>query len=192
MPLADGLDEALVCLLRPRDEHEAGGVPVEPVDDSRPLGIAAGRAELEQPVRERLPLVEPDGMHDEASGLVDDEQMLVLEHDSEPELDRSEALRLGQLELELLAARQPVALRTLLPVDEHPTGGDEPLGERPVSRPPAARRGRCRGAARRPTQERESGDVPTAALDRSAATNERNRRPTPTTMKVSARLNAGQ
>ena len=61
-----------------------------------------------------------------------------------------------------------------------------------ASRRPEAPRGRRRGADRRRSQRRESGDVPTVALERSAATNERKSSPTPTTMNVSARLNAGQ
>ena len=97
-----------------------------------------------------------------------------------------------QLDLELLPTFEPVALlaRSVRRRARPRPQRDARRGS--AFRPRESRRRRRRGADPRRTQERESGDVPTRALDRSAATNERNSRPTPTTMNVSARLNAGQ
>jgi hypothetical protein len=37
----DERPQPVVCLLGARDHHQARGVPIEPVDDARTLGIAA-------------------------------------------------------------------------------------------------------------------------------------------------------
>jgi hypothetical protein len=95
-------------------------------------------------------------MDDEPRGLLDHQQVLVLGDDVERLVGWLKGRGLvRKLELELLAALEPMALRPSLAVHEHCTFAHE-------------------------------------ALVRSAATNERNSRPTPTTMNVSARLKAGQ
>ena len=68
-------------------------------------------------------------MHDEPGRLVDHEHVLVLPEDGD--LDRLGDERRGdrELDLDLLAAREAMALRPPLAVDEGSAGGDEPLGE---------------------------------------------------------------
>ena len=173
------------------DDEQARRVPVEPVHDPRPVGVASSGPERQQPVGQRRSLVGTRGMDDEAGGLVDHEQVRVLVDDLEPELERRQLAGLGYLDAELLPPGQPVALRPAVAVDEDGppfTSRSASVREPTPGRPRRRRRAVCP----RPTQERESGEVPTAALERSAATNETNRSPTPTTMNVSARLNAGQ
>ncbi len=115
-------------------EHEqAGGVAVEPVHDSGALRVDAARQPArEEPVHERG-LSQPRGrMRDEPRGLVDDEQVLVLEHDVQVELDRLEARPwILELDLDLLAAAQPERLAGDVAVDRDPPGRDVPLRRRP-------------------------------------------------------------
>ena len=69
---------------------------------------------------------------------------------------------LRKLELDPLAARQPVALRPARsPSTERRTAVDQALGRRRASRPPAARRGTGRAARRRP--RRETSERPSEA-----------------------------
>ena len=77
-------------------------------------------------------LSQPGGrMRDEPRGLVDDEQVLVLEHDVQVELDRLEARpRILELDLDLLAAAQPERLAGDEAVDGDPAGRDVPLRRR--------------------------------------------------------------
>ena len=146
---------------------------------------------------ERAGRVPGAGVDDEPGRLVDDEQVLVLVGDPEVErLGRSSAgsAIAARIELDLLPAAQPVALRprgrrrrARAPAREQALGGGAradlgQLGDEAVEprRPP-------------PTQERElrrrhAG----AAAPRSAATSAPSRIATPITMKLSARLNAGQ
>ena len=85
----------------------------------------------EQPVDDRAVRVAGRRVHDHAGGLVHDQQVLVLVGDAQP-LDRlrlEHALpALGQLERELLAACQPVALRAHGAVNEHGPGAEQTLG----------------------------------------------------------------
>ena len=70
-------------------------------------------------------------MDDDAGGLVDDEQVLVLPDDVEVHLLGCKRTGLGgQLDDDLLPALEPVALRARLAVDEDGAVGDQPLGER--------------------------------------------------------------
>ena len=103
----------LACAHRVAREHEqAGRVAIEAVDDAGTLGIlAAGDAVREQPVHERRLAQPRRGMRDEPRGLVDDEQVVVLEHHVEPQLDRLEARpRILQRDLDLLAPAQAQGL----------------------------------------------------------------------------------
>ena len=119
-------------LVRAGDDEQAGGVAVEPVDDPRPVLVAAGHVVSEQAVHERPALVARPGMNDDAGRLVDDEQVLVLPDDVEIHLLGLERAGLGgELDDDLLPALEPVALRPRLAVDEDGAVGDQPLGERP-------------------------------------------------------------
>jgi hypothetical protein len=68
-------------------------------------------------------------MHDEAGRLVDDDEVLVLVGDAEVHCLRLElsSATLRRLELELLAAGEPVALCQLAAVDPHLAARQEPF-----------------------------------------------------------------
>ena len=115
-------------LVRAGDDEEARRVAIEPVDDARPVVVAAGGAEREQAVHERPRLLPAGGMDDEAGRLVDDEEVLVLVDDVERDRLGDELPGLGQRDVELLPALEPEALRPGLPVDEDVARRDEALG----------------------------------------------------------------
>jgi hypothetical protein len=161
------------------------------VDDPRSLLVAAADPVREQRVDERAARVPRRRVHDDAGGLVDDEQMLVLVGDAD--VDRL-GLQLrrgfgGGLELELLPTFEPVALRARAPVEADRAGGDEPLrfpacpdlgqrGEKAVEPLPRGRVGNSE-----PDGQTRRGLPNMTAAKRIA---------TPTQMNVSARLKAGQ
>ena len=126
--------EPPVRLGRAGDDEQPRRVPVEAVDDPRPFRLLPALDVVgEQPVDERSLRMAGRRMDDETGRLVDDEQVLVLVRHGEVDLLRDEPARprRGRLELELLAADEPVALRTRPPVDEHAAVLDQPLGDRP-------------------------------------------------------------
>ena len=139
--------------------------------DRRPAAPSASRPCASVPVA-----WPPDGMDDEPGGLVDDEQVLVLADDVERRARSAPAPG-----LRAARPRPPPrpSSRWLFgrrsPSTSDGARRDQALRER--ARADLGTRGeRPRRAARpRPRQERESGDVPTRALERSAATNERKR-----------------
>jgi len=91
------------------------------MDDARPLSLFPTRDRAaEQPVDERPAAVPRGRMYDDPGRLVDDKQMLVLVGDAEVELLRLERRQpdLRNVELELLAPLQAVALRAHSAVDE--------------------------------------------------------------------------
>jgi hypothetical protein len=116
-----------VRFLRARDDHQPGGVAVEPVHDPRPVRVAARDVVPEEAVHERPGPVAGRGVHDDSRGLVDDEEVLVLPRDPQRHVLRDERARArrGQVELDLLTARQPVALRACVPVDADRTALEE-------------------------------------------------------------------
>ena len=184
--------QALVRLLAARDDDQPGRVAVEAVDDPRPLGIAAG----ERPASPwtSVPVACPaPGWTTSAGRLVDDEQVLVLVRDPQVErLGLRDRRRLRRVlgELDLLPAGEPVALGPRPPSTEHGAGGEQPLGRRARADPDPARKRSSRSPAadsgtRRGRDTRRRGP-------RSAATRAPSRIATPITMKLSARLNAGQ
>jgi hypothetical protein len=69
--------------VRPRDDEQARGVAVEPVDDPRPVLVAACHVVHEEALDERAAPVPSGRMDDDAGGLVDHEQVLVLPRDDE-------------------------------------------------------------------------------------------------------------
>ena len=185
---------SLVRLVGARDDEQAGGVAVEAVHDPGPVLVAAGGVVLDQAVHERSRRVarRPDGRRCPPAC-------------RRPAGARPPRRRAGPSTPPRAAARpagsstttsSPPSSRWLLAaglaVDEDGAAGDQPLGERRASPPPAGRRPRGRGA--RP-QGRESGEWPTRrgrCFARSAPARAPKRVATPTTMNTSARLNAGQ
>ena len=126
---ADEPLQASVRFLRARDDEQARRVAVEAVDDARPLRVAAGGAVLQQAVHERPARVAGRRVDDDARRLVDDEQVLVLPGDAQVDV-LGHQLRLGalgRLELELLPAGDPVALRARGAVHGDGAGGEQPL-----------------------------------------------------------------
>ncbi len=127
---ADELLQAPVRLLRARDDEQPGRVAVEPVDDPRPLRVAAGGAVPDEARATSVPLVWPaPGCTTTPAGL-----------STTSRCSSSQAMRSGdvlghelhldalrRLELELLAARDAVALRACRPVDRDGAGGEQPL-----------------------------------------------------------------
>jgi hypothetical protein len=184
--------QPVVRLLRARDDEQAGRVPVEPVDDAATLLLPALGSRSGQSLCERAAGVTGRGMDDDACRLVHDEEVLVRVDDREfrRRRDPLRRHRSRRLELDLLSAREPLTLAARLSVDEHGAGLEQPLG---------------RGARAHLRQGGEETVEPLArglrrddeALQRffgsrSARTSAASRIPTPITMKLSARLNAGQ
>ena len=154
--------------------------------------VTALGAVLEESLNERARARGSRRVHDEACRLVDDEEVLVLPDDRDIERFPSQRLDLRDLRGDLLSSLEPEALGTWLAVDEDETARDQALGERAGCELGTCGEDAVEPRARLLAQERESGAVPTRGLARSAATNEAKSSPTPTTMNVSARLNAGQ
>ena len=128
---ANQLLQQLVRLLRAGDDEQARGVAIEPVDDPGPVVVVPTLGSVgEQPLDERARARRSGRMDDEAGRLVDDEQVLVLPDDRDVELLRLQLDRLGDLDVDLLPALEPEALRPRLAVDEHRARRDQALGER--------------------------------------------------------------
>ena len=106
-------------LLRSGEHEQARGVAVEPMHDPGPVRVAA-RDPAAQRIDERVRRVTGPRVHDQAGRLVDHEQMLVLPDD--PRWWRRRGGRrlpdVGQLDR--LAAGEPVALHSQLPIDQCP------------------------------------------------------------------------
>ncbi len=77
--------KAVVGLFGLGGDHDPGGVLIEPVDDSGAFDPAdaakALAAMMDEGIDQRAVLIAGGGVHDHASGLVDDDQMLVLIED---------------------------------------------------------------------------------------------------------------
>ena len=182
-------------LLGARDDEQAGGVAVEPVDDPGPVRrVAAGEA-ADQPVDERPRRVARRRVHDDPRRLVDHEQVLVLVGDTQRNVlaDDLSARHLRELDLEPLPALQPAALGDALAVQRRRPAFDQALGrtagadlrhsgEKPVEPLAGGPGGNDERLGRQKRGRREV----------SPSSSARNRIPTPITMKESARLKAGQ
>ncbi len=168
------------------------------MDDPGPVLLPALGAGGRECLRERAARVTGSRVHDDAWGLVHDEEVLVGVGDRE--LGRLDVrLRLGRhrrLDLELFPAGELVALSASPPVHEHGAGRQKPLGggARPDVRQPGeiAVEPRSRGMRRDEPLQPWSPQCRDARGSRSARTSAASRIPTPITMKLSARLNAGQ
>jgi hypothetical protein len=122
-----------VRFFRAGDDQEPRRVPVEAVDDSRPLGLLPARHRVpEEPVDERAARVASRRVDDDPGRFVDDQQVLVLEGDAQIELLRLERRRptFRDADREHVARRQAVALRLRRAVDLHPALGEQALGRR--------------------------------------------------------------
>jgi hypothetical protein len=123
--------EPLVCLVRAGHDQQPRRVAVEAVDDARPVRVLPARRLPDEPVDERARASAGAGVHGDAGGLVDDEQVLVLEGDAQRDvlLLERRSLRLG-LERELLSPAELVTLRRRSAVEGDPTAFDQALGRR--------------------------------------------------------------
>jgi hypothetical protein len=132
-------------------------------------------------------------MDHDAGGLVNDEEVLVCVRDRQVRRrsDRFGGRLRGSLDLDLLTAGEPVALTSDFPVDEDRTPGEQTLGR--------SARAYLRQAGEPAVEAAAGGLRGNAELlyfdgrgSRSARRSAESRITTPITMKLSARLNAGQ
>ena len=182
-------------LLGARDHEQARGVAVEAMDDPRAVLLTAGCPGRGERMGERAAAgVTRRRMHDDAGGLVDDEQVLVLVADGQ--LGRRDrglgGRRLRRLDRDFLSAGELVALSARLAVDKDRTGREQSLGSGTRSDV----RQRSQVAVEPLPRGLRRDDVALQRLEArgscSARTSAASRIPTPITMKLSARLNAGQ
>src|SRR5262249_8379318 len=163
------------------------GVAVEPVHDPRPLLVFPAAREADKPVDERTARVPGRRVHDNAGGLVDHEQVLVLVRHPQRHVLALEGRRgpLRHAELRLPPAHEAVALGPSPPVDERRAVLDQPLGRRTGAH--------LRQRGEEAVEPLARGLVRDCELQRlSPSSSVTNRIATPTTMKLSARLKAGQ
>ena len=122
-----------VRLLRACDYEQAGGVPVQAMDDARPFRLSSTRDRAaEKAVDERPAGMPCRRVDDDAGRLVHHEEMLVLPGDAKIELFRLKIARaaLWNIEREFLPWIQTMALRPRRAVYEHAAFLDEPLRRR--------------------------------------------------------------
>jgi hypothetical protein len=150
------------------DDQQPRRVAVEPVHDPGALGVLPTRDPPRERLRQRPAAVPARRMHDDARGLVDHDQVLVLPRDRVRRLAhrRGGRRRAGLLHAHQLAARQRQPLRPHGAVDGHVAAVDQPLrggaragvrGEEDVEPLP----GRLRGN-RQLMRHRASGVAPRA------------------------------
>ena len=127
----DEVLQTAVRLRRSRDDEKPGRIAIEAMHDSRTIALAAGDAVCEEALDERPPSHARCRMDDDAGGLVDDEQVVVLVRDRERDLIVLERRldRVG-LELDRLAAREAVALRARGAVYPDAALSEQPRGRR--------------------------------------------------------------
>jgi hypothetical protein len=156
--------QALVHLLGAGQHEQAGRIPIEAVNDPRPLGGPPGGA-CSQGVCQRRAAVARRRVGHHAGWLVHDEQVLVL-------VDRLEWHRGGRRGGPPLVRGhdhdvprgEPVVLRRGPAADRHPARADQPLGRGPGGRRAAGREERvepCAGVIRpdRELQAARSGQT---------------------------------
>ena len=167
------------------------------MDDAGPCGLGPARRLPEQRVDQRSGRMAGAGMDDDARGLVDDEQVLVLVGDPQIERFPNERGAHGRLQLDLLARLEPGRLRAHGAVDQHRTGLEQALGRRPradLVQPGEKAVEPEPGRLRRDTDRDQSRAVDVSVCRRglrSASSSDPSRTATPTTIEASARLNAG-
>jgi hypothetical protein len=82
LPRLDPCGEPPVGLAAAGHDHEAGGVPVEAVNDPGPERILAAGHQIAERVDQRRSPVPRRGVHDEPGGLVDHREPAVEEDDA--------------------------------------------------------------------------------------------------------------
>jgi hypothetical protein len=189
LPGAHQLLQLLERRIAARDHEQTRGVAVEPVDDARPLLVLSARGQADEPVDQRAAGMSWGGMDDDAGRLVHDQEMFVLPGNLERHVFALEPGRRGlrNRQLELLAALEPVRLRPPLPV--HDRGA---LLEQPLGRGARADLGQRGEEAIEPLARGLGGNGDSQRGRVSPISSATNRIATPTTMKLSARLKAGQ
>ena len=117
---------------RAGDDEQPRRVAVEAVHDPGPALVAPG-GDAGERLRQRPRRVPARGMDDDARGLVDDEQVVVLVADRERGRRGIGLGRRGRRDLDRhrLARAHPVALGDQRAVDAHRAVLDQPLGLRP-------------------------------------------------------------
>ena len=190
LPSAHEILQPLVRFLRAGNHEQARCVAVQPVDDPRPVRKFTSRdPPVEERVDERAALMTRGWMHDEPRRLVDDEQVLVVVGNSKLSLLRLQCRfrPLARRDLDGLAALETVTFRDTFAVYKDSAFGEQSLGlaagAHLLQRSDKAVDPLSRSGGRNPNAYR--GRVSPARIARK-------RIPTPTTMNVSARLNAGQ
>src|SRR6266542_4682346 len=128
--VADESLKAPMRLFRTRDDHQAGGLAIEPMHDPGAFGLAAGDVVGKKTVTERPGWVTGRRMNDEPGRLVHDDEVLVLVRDSQPHRFRGEFRRraIRRREFDLLAPGQPMTLFLPQAVDENTSCLEQPLG----------------------------------------------------------------
>ena len=108
-------------VLGPGDNEEPGCVAIEPMDDARPIGIiSTSSTERQELPRERPRALACARVHRQPSGLVHDEQVLVLEQHRNCHRLRLQAFRSPrELDLDQRPRLESMALRASNAVDEH-------------------------------------------------------------------------
>jgi hypothetical protein len=125
----DELLQPLVSLVGSGNYEEPGCVAVEPMDDSRAVLVPACGSVGQHPVDERPGGMPRGRMHDDAGRFVNDEEVLVLVRNPEPDLLRCQRRRsLRRIELDLLTPAKASALRGQFAVDEDASLLQQPLG----------------------------------------------------------------
>ena len=112
------------------DDEQAGGVAVQAVHDPGAPVLLAARDATGERLRKRAMAMPARRMHDHPDGLVDDDQVLVLERDGEVRHRLGAAGRIGRALLvehhQPLAAAHADALARGLAVDPHEPALDQP------------------------------------------------------------------
>ena len=190
LPGAHELLQLRVRLLAARDDEQARRVAVEPVDDAGPLLVLPTRGQADEPVHERAASHGPaTGWTTTPAGLSTTRMCSSSQAIRSGTSSRSSPAGhgLGHRQLELLAAFEPVRLRPPLAVHERGALLQQPLGRR--ARADLGQRGE---EAIEPLARGLGGDGDFQRGRVSPMSSATNRIATPTTMKLSARLNAGQ
>ena len=186
--------QPLVGPMRPRDDEQARRVAVEAVDDAGAVRLPTRRACGCERMREGAGGMAGRGMDDDSRGLVHDEKMLVRIGDRELGCGdvRLWRRRLRSLDLDLLPTRELVALPPRPSVDQHRARVEQPLGRSPRTDVRQAGEVAVEPLSCRLERDDEAVQRFAERGSRSARRRAERRIRTPITMKLSARLNAGQ
>lgn len=106
-----------------RHDHETSRVLIQPMDNSAARQLVEPRIMMQQGVLQCSVRMPRSRVHDQASWLIDDDQMLVLEDNLQRDrLRHTVAARLNQgLNLHLLSTMDAILRPRLAAIDQHPT-----------------------------------------------------------------------